>query len=66
MRYAGGQHQGKCFINGVETDGVTECDTELGFAIVRVRNEQGEAIIEGGKWKRKLLVGEVVFTLAPA
>lgn len=60
-RFVSGTHRGRVLCDGAELKDVIEVDTDLGFAIVTVRDEAGNLRIKGDEFERKLVLGKMQF-----
>ena len=59
--------RGVAFCDGKALDMCEEVDTDLGFAVVVETDEKGALVMEGGKLKRRLVLGRMEYhaTFAP-
>jgi hypothetical protein len=60
-RYVAGTHFGVVTCDGVELDRVEEVDTDLGFAVVHLADENGRVVSCGDGIKRRLVIGKMAF-----
>jgi len=64
-RFNAGADFGDVLCDGVELQDVVECDDDLGFAVVYVRDADGQLVHDGESLQLQLVVGQVQFVRWP-